>query len=298
MIQSLSQQLWHSLHLGQHLHYFMNTADYWLLGREYSIGNATVAALQFWAADLEAHVLSNTIEQVYNAFFYTTSKHLLHQQSEEVLFAHFVTMLNTAFENKLALEDEWYESGSDNFIIPTPLKQTPRIHHVSSDDNISFDPLLHTAQLPASHIASLYDASYHSVPLIMKKVLQLIFKLLTAQHHHRTPWVLYSSHMTSPSIPWWPRRWRGRGFPNSTTRWWPLDYRRNPGQTSMYTQTFSATFTVSLPMSIYGLYFYIVPWHIRSQWHFWIWRLEDHIQWQGYFCSRWQDWILKPIDYG
>ena len=30
-------------------------------------------------------------------------------------------------------------------------------------------PLLHTAQLPASHIASLYNADYHSVPLTMKK---------------------------------------------------------------------------------------------------------------------------------
>ena len=51
----------------------MNVTDYWPLAREYSIWNATVAALQFWTADLEAHVLSSTIEQVYTAFFYTTS---------------------------------------------------------------------------------------------------------------------------------------------------------------------------------------------------------------------------------
>ena len=66
----------------------MNTADYWQLAREYSIWNATVAALQFWTADLEARVLSSAIEQVYNTFFYTTSMHLLCQQSEEVLFGH------------------------------------------------------------------------------------------------------------------------------------------------------------------------------------------------------------------
>ena len=41
--------------------------------------------------------------------------HLLHQQSEEVLFCCFVTMLNAAFESKLALEDEGYESGSGKF---------------------------------------------------------------------------------------------------------------------------------------------------------------------------------------
>ena len=44
-----------------------------------------VAALQFWTADLKAHVLSSAIEQVYNAFFYSTSIHLLCQQSDEVL---------------------------------------------------------------------------------------------------------------------------------------------------------------------------------------------------------------------
>ena len=41
---------------------------YWPMAREYSIWNASVAALQFWTANLEAHVLSSTIEQVYNAF--------------------------------------------------------------------------------------------------------------------------------------------------------------------------------------------------------------------------------------
>ena len=32
------------------------------------------------------------------------------------------------------------ESGSDHFNIPTPLRWTPRIHHVSSDENISSKP--------------------------------------------------------------------------------------------------------------------------------------------------------------
>ena len=122
------------------LHIIMNVADYWPMAREYSIWNATVAALQFWTADLEAHVLSSTIEQVYNAFFYTTSMHLLCQQFEEVLFSCFMTTLNAKFESKLALEDKGYESGSENFNIPTPLRHTSKVHHVSSDDNISFDP--------------------------------------------------------------------------------------------------------------------------------------------------------------
>ena len=51
-----------------------------------------------------------------------------------------MTTLNAAFESKLALENEGYESGSENLIIPTPLRRASRIHHVSSDEIISFGP--------------------------------------------------------------------------------------------------------------------------------------------------------------
>ena len=117
----------------------MKVIDYWPMARESSVWNATVAALQFWTADLDVHVLSSVIEQVYNAFFYSTSMHLLHQQSDEVLSSHFVTTLNATIESKPALEDEGYESGSENLTIPTPLRRTCKIHHVLSDENVSFD---------------------------------------------------------------------------------------------------------------------------------------------------------------
>ena len=127
--------------------------------------------------------------------------HLLHQESEEVLFGCFVTALNTAFESKLALQDEGYESGSENFNISTPLRCTSKIHHVSSDDNISFDPsTLYATATGQSHL-SLYAAGYHSVALKMKKVPQLTFHLLTALHYHRTPWVLHSNCPPSLSFP-------------------------------------------------------------------------------------------------
>ena len=118
----------------------MNPADYWPMAREYSIWNATVAGLQFWTADLKVHVLSSAIEQVYNAFFYSTSTDLLCQESDKTLFGHFVTTLNATFESKLALEDEGYESGTENFNIPTPLRRTSKTHYVSSVENASFDP--------------------------------------------------------------------------------------------------------------------------------------------------------------
>ena len=40
------------------------------MAREYSVWNTAVAVLQFWTADLEAHALSSSIEEVYTAFFY------------------------------------------------------------------------------------------------------------------------------------------------------------------------------------------------------------------------------------
>ena len=42
------------------------------MAREYSVWNTAVAALQFWTANLEVHILSSATEQIYNAFFYST----------------------------------------------------------------------------------------------------------------------------------------------------------------------------------------------------------------------------------
>ena len=51
-----------------------------------------------------------------------------------------MTTLNAVFEGKLALEDEGYESGSKNFNLPTPPRRSTKIHHISSIENISFNP--------------------------------------------------------------------------------------------------------------------------------------------------------------
>ena len=48
----------------QHTHITMDTLDYCPVVREYSIWNAVVAALNFWAADLKAHTLCSTTEEV------------------------------------------------------------------------------------------------------------------------------------------------------------------------------------------------------------------------------------------
>ena len=49
--------------------------------------------------------LGTAIEEVYSAFFYTTSTYTLHQQSEAILLGCFMTIRNAVFELKLALED-------------------------------------------------------------------------------------------------------------------------------------------------------------------------------------------------
>ena len=62
--------------------------------------------------------------------------------------------------------------------------------------------LHHAPQPPASHATSLSAASYHSVALMIKKVMWLTFHYITVPYHHRTPWVLHSSHFPSPSVPY------------------------------------------------------------------------------------------------
>ena len=73
-------------------------------------------------------------------FFYSSSTYILCQQSDEVLFGHFVTTLNATFDSKLTLEDEGYDSGSENLNIPTPIRRISKIHHISREEHASFDP--------------------------------------------------------------------------------------------------------------------------------------------------------------
>ena len=63
------------------------------------------------------------------------------QQSEETLFGQFLIALNAAFTQQLSLADEGYESGSDTIDLPNPLWKTPHIHHISSLEHASFNPV-------------------------------------------------------------------------------------------------------------------------------------------------------------
>ena len=99
----------------------MDTADYWLMAREYSIWNATIASLQLWTEDLDPVTLGRAAECLYTTFFYTSTSHTLCQQSDGTLFGHFIIAVNAAFHQQLSLADEGYKSGSDTIDLPTPL---------------------------------------------------------------------------------------------------------------------------------------------------------------------------------
>ena len=123
----------------------MNTADYWPMAREYSIWNAAIASLQFWTEDLDPVTLGRATEHVYTTFFYSPSSRALHQQSDEILFGHFVIALNAAFDQQLSLADEGYKSGSDTIDLPTPLRKIP------SFTMFPVWTMLHLIQLPPHH---------------------------------------------------------------------------------------------------------------------------------------------------
>ena len=117
----------------------MDASQYWPFAQEYSTWNSTFEAQQFWTEDLKPHVLSHAIDQVYTVFVYSDHVQQIQNLLEEILLGHFMTTLNDAFEIKLTQEDEGYDSGSENFYIPTALSGAPRVYHVSTVDNLSFN---------------------------------------------------------------------------------------------------------------------------------------------------------------
>ena len=156
------------------------------MAREYSIWNVAVAALNFWTANLEAYTLGSATEEVYRTFFYAPSAHTLHQISDKILFGHFVTMLNATSEQKLALEDEGYESSSENFNIPTSLRRTSKIHHIISIENASFNPVPVTPHSTRQPHLRPVCRRLTCTPLMMMIPQKMKFLHLTACHKYGT----------------------------------------------------------------------------------------------------------------
>ena len=142
----------------------METAEYWLMVWEYSIWNAAIASLQFWAEDSNPVTLGIASEHVYSTFFWTPTSHTLCQLSEDVLFACFVIALNAAFTKQLWLADEGYESGSDTNDLPMSLQKTPCILHISSMDHASSNPVSTT---PCSTVTTTHHSTVTTTPCSM-----------------------------------------------------------------------------------------------------------------------------------
>ena len=226
----------------------MDTTNYWPFAREYSIWNAAVAALQLWTADLKHHILSNAIEWVCTALFYSSSAQHLQNLPEEILFGHFMITLNDTFERELTQEDEGYESGRKSLSIPTPLRRVLWIYHVSMSENLSFDPAtpLTTAGQHPEHSPWRYrshsSGHHHLVftssdeespvqtcdlhlwhpstpdnsPLYGRALPPLPVQHHMDYHHTSTPITDDTFQDTTGC---------GRRFSQSSTRWWYLDRR-------------------------------------------------------------------------
>ena len=165
------------------------------MAQEYGIWNATIASLQFWTEDLNPITLAIASEHVYTHFFWTPTSHTLCQLSEETLFGCFVLTLNAAFTQQLSLANEGYKSGS-NEDLPTSLRQAPCIHHVSSMEHASFNPVYSTPHWPLdqphptpSHLQSdQFTDIYPSVVTQISTPPQYAWTLPTVPGiHHQNP---------------------------------------------------------------------------------------------------------------
>ena len=140
----ISLQLpWRLQNTGQ---WHVNMLSGMLLSPHFNFGQKTLTLITLGIAS----------EHIYTTFFWTPTSHTLHQLSEDVLFGCFVIALNAAFTQQLSLADEGYKSGSNSADLPTPLWKTPCIHHVSSMEHASFNPV-HTT--PHSTVTMTHHSS-------------------------------------------------------------------------------------------------------------------------------------------
>ena len=226
----------------------MDASQYLPFTCEYSIWNATVTALQLWTADLEPQILSTNIDQVYTAFFCGDHAQQIWHLLEEILFGCFVTTLNDVFETELAQEDEGYESGSENFNIPTPLSRAPIIYHISMVE----DFILQSSKLWSitNYSRAAWRVFTSQTQILQPHTSPLDIHQLQWWEFCRTQWTMqpilwchrpcpqesrpfnfsalhpvpphHTHHRPVPhrSLGWWYLIWRT--LPNSTIGWWCL----------------------------------------------------------------------------
>ena len=158
-------------------------------------------------------------------FYSSSTSHTLCQQSDETLFGCFIIELNAAFNQQLSLADEGYENGSDTIDLPTPLRKTPCIYHISSREHASFNPVF---------------TSPHSTPQTPPRPVHRHLSLSSADNC-----ISDSTQACSDSS--------DEG--EQDFQMVPLDdeHWRNAWKTFMYPWTWTTTWIMPVPMSLYKL---------------------------------------------
>ena len=106
-------------------------------------------------------------------------------------------MLNAAFESKLALEDDGYEIGSENFNIPTHSEKHPG----STSFPVLKMPLLTQFQLhhpvPEIHDSDLYAEDWHTAPQMMMTPQKMRPLSISVHHKCRTTHMIHVNYLPS-----------------------------------------------------------------------------------------------------
>ena len=203
----------------------METAEYWLMTREYGIWNAAITSLQFWAEDLDPVTLGIASEHVYNHFFWDFNlPHPTPVIWRNFIWTCFVLALNAAFTQQLLLADEGYESGS-NEDLPMPLRKMPCIHHVSSMEHASFDPAHSTPHWPVTSASDLTYTptrpvcctAYPSVVTVIQWTLHIV-PVIQPQNP------LTSRMRTSRQYPWMMNIGQQKWFQKEHSAYMRMDY--------------------------------------------------------------------------
>ena len=109
------------------------------MAREYSIWNAAIASLQFWTADLDMITLGTAIEEVYSAVLHNINLYTMSAMWWNIIWSlcdHIKCSLWTEISTGRWRLWKWFRKLHN----ANPLRKMPKIHHISSIKNASFNP--------------------------------------------------------------------------------------------------------------------------------------------------------------
>ena len=138
----------------------MDASQYcWPFAWKYSIWNARVSALQFWTADLEPHVLSNAIDQVYTAFFCSDAQHTEIYQKKYSLVTSWppwMTHLNLSLHRKMKVMRVEVKTSTSQPHSAEPWESAmcPRWMIYPSIWQTLVDHLQHQSSMPSPHLTN------------------------------------------------------------------------------------------------------------------------------------------------